>query len=436
MRFSGHLNDLNNFYIKNEHTISHYLYCWTLKLIAKLLEIYDSFQKEDQIKYYIIYKNSVDFMLDNSQRIYNLLNNCSYKDSNGNNDVKSLAFIEEVNLTTEVISLISVVESDITDFKQNDFNILEFIFKSTEIMISKGLKLFETNYLRINNLYSSFSEIEKYMEEIKLESKNNDKNIDNDLSKISPFVNNAINNFSFGLNYNSTGNYNIYSNMIANSNNGSLSLNSNISNLFLYRIEILLVSILFNISSTLKELLSREEYSYRQYIFDIFIENQNNLNLFEEQTQNVLNSFYYAVRFLDNFVKNKKSYQIMHSKSVIFYNNINTGINMGFFNLAYGEFELKDIFMLNNYTLLNLLYIGTELNDGILYFSRYYRFNNQFDENYVKTMQNLKGKLKERSECSSYFDGNENSIIQFNNMIEKAIDKATSRLTKDAYRLN
>ena len=433
LRFTGNTNDLSNFYIKNEHTISHYLYCWTLKLLAKIMEVYDNFQKEEQIKYYIIYKNSVDFLLDNSQRILNLLNNCGYIDSNGNNDVKSLAFIEEVNVTTEVLSLISVIESDSSDFKQIDMNILEFLFKCTEIMILKGLKLFETNYVRLNNLYSSFSDVEKYMEEIKLESKKNNNNNDKNYS---PFINNNNSNFTFGLNYNSTGNYNIYSNMIANSNNGSLSLNSNISNLFLYRIEILLVSILFNISSTLKELLSREEYSYRQYIFDIFIENQNNLNLFEEQTQNVLNSFYYAVRFLDNFVKNKKSYQIMHSKSVIFYNNINTGINMGFFNLAYGEFELKDIFMLNNYTLLNLLYIGTELNDGILYFSRYYRFNNQFDENYVKTMQNLKGKLKERSECSSYFDGNENSIIQFNNMIEKAIDKATSRLTKDAYRLN
>ena len=433
LRFTGNTNDLSNFYIKNEHTISHYLYCWTLKLLAKIMEVYDNFQKEEQIKYYIIYKNSVDFLLDNSQRILNLLNNCGYIDSNGNNDVKSLAFIEEVNVTTEVLSLISVIESDSSDFKQIDMNILEFLFKCTEIMILKGLKLFETNYVRLNNLYSSFSDVEKYMEEIKLESKKNNNNNDKNYS---PFINNNNSNFTFGLNYNSTGNYNIYSNMIANSNNGSLSLNSNISNLFLYRIEILLVSILFNISSTLKELLSREEYSYRQYIFDIFIENQNNLNLFEEQTQNVLNSFYYAVRFLDNFVKNKKSYQIMHSKSVIFYNNINTGINMGFFNLAYGEFELKDIFMLNNYTLLNLLYIGTELNDGILYFSRYYRFNNQFDENYVKTMQNLKVKLKERSECSSYFDGNENSIIQFNNMIEKAIDKATSRLTKDAYRLN
>ena len=431
MRFSGHLNDLNNFYIKNEHTISHYLYCWTLKLIAKLLEIYDSFQKEDQIKYYIIYKNSVDFMLDNSQRIYNLLNNCSYKDSNGNNDVKSLAFIEEVNLTTEVISLISVVESDITDFKQNDFNILEFIFKSTEIMISKGLKLFETNYLRINNLYSSFSEIEKYMEEIKLESNIINKNINNDNS---PFINN---NYNTGLNnYNNLGNVNIYYNMVANSNNGPLSLNANINNLFLYRIETLLVSILFNITSTLKELLSRDEYSYRQYIFDIFVENQNNLNIFEEQTQNVLNSFYYAVRYLDNFVKNKKSYNIMHQKSVLFYNNINTGINMGFFNLACGEYELKDLFMFNNYSLLNLLLIGIELNDAILFFTRYYRFNNQFDENYIKTMQNLKSKLKERSECSSYFNGNVDSIIKLNKIIEKAIEKATSRFTKDGYRLN
>ena len=69
LRFTGNTNDLSNFYIKNEHTISHYLYCWTLKLLAKIMEVYDNFQNEEQIKYYIIYKNSVDFLLDNSQRI-------------------------------------------------------------------------------------------------------------------------------------------------------------------------------------------------------------------------------------------------------------------------------------------------------------------------------------------------------------------------------
>ena len=120
-------------YEHNERSSKHILWCWTLKFISTLIMKYISLSKNEQNKYHQIYYNTLEHFRYNEERVITVLSNCDYMDSNKNKVTKSLAFLEEVNMITEVITSIIIFYNKNNFFAVNDNG--EFYYKCVELFL-------------------------------------------------------------------------------------------------------------------------------------------------------------------------------------------------------------------------------------------------------------------------------------------------------------
>ena len=379
-----YLKSKNNFkeiieYVSNERTNIHFLWCWTLKLISTVIVTFSNMSSDDQLKYYSVYKNAVEHFKSNEDRVISMLSSCDYVDVNRNTSSKSLAFIEEIDMITEVIASIVVFETT-NEFNDNDN--VDFIFRICECILNKTICLFVPD-MKYMKLYKSFSTLEKKMEEIHIDksfkSLQNDMNINTDNKLI------LTSNFT-------------YVNQSQSRLQSDFATNNNVISLFSYRIDQILSRSLFNISLTLKHIFSNDKYSYKQYIFDTYTD--MNIASFDEITRKVSSLFVFAVNMMEKMIKGSKEISEMRNKSILFFNNINIGINTGFFNMVSSDISVEDMFKLNNYAIEYLMCVCVDVNDCVKYFNEkmYVSFDSQFKEMMMKGIQRLKGKLKERSD--------------------------------------
>ena len=406
-------------YVSDERTNAHFLWCWTLKFISTVIMVFGSMNKDDQLKYYSVYKNAIDHFRYNEERVFKMLSNCDYVDINRNHTEKSLAFVEEVDMLTEVVAAIFVFESG-NEFNDNDN--IDFFFRVAECLMSRTLMMFIPN-IKISTLFKSYSSMEKKMQDITLDKQ----------SAVSSTASTAAisNHLDSPLRLNAGHTYipvNTSSSLSSSSHHDRVSPLSitNYSTLFTYRIEQILSRILFNTTSALKIAFETEKFSYRQYIYESFTE--TNIAQFDEQSKNILNSYAFASSLLESMIKNIKSYNQMQIKSLLFYNNVSTGISMGFFNLASRDISINDMFKMNNYSIIYLLCLCVEVNECIKYFNARlytkYQFETQFRDAIMKSMQNLKTKIKERGEVCR-------DMKEYNDFMERVVEGVKSELCSE-----
>ena len=421
-------------YEHNERSSKHILWCWTLKFISTLIMKYISLSKNDQTKYHQIYYNTLEHFRYNEDRVITVLSNCDYMDSNKNKVTKSLAFLEEVNMITEVITSIIMFYNKNNFFAVNDNG--EFYYQCVELFLEKTLMLFTPNTL-VYKLYKSNSSIEKKMEDLHLSGSSDNKNdtsfnvsfnrsgsfgvggssvngSGNDMNT-SNFKKNFPLRLNVGYTYVSITD-NMSNSNISNVNSSSLDImatasskyKSNISNLFTYRIEQLLNQILFNISTSIRLIMNNQQYSYRQYIEDCYNSERGYLYL-DVQLKNIMNSYYFSICLLENMVHMNKVYLLMYNKAQLFYDNICVCNKFGFFNLMCEPVDNKDMFKLNNYIINHLLCISVTMSECFKSFTmrmqHAFQFENQFKEMMVKPLQNLLNKMKERDQIVSEMKG-------------------------------
>ena len=418
-----------NEYEHNERSSKHILWCWTLKFISTVVMKYISLSKNDQNKYHPIYLSALEHFRHNEDRVITVLSNCDYTDSNKNKVTKSLAFLEEVNMITEVITSIIIFYSKNNFFAVNDNG--EFYYRCVELFLDKTLMLFTSNML-VHKLYKSNSSIEKKMEDLHLSSADNNKsdtsfnvsfNRSGSFGGTDPAATNFKKNFPLRLNVGYTY-VSITDNMNSSSNgnsalpnaNSSLDImatasskyKSNISNLFTYRVEQLLNQILFNISTSIRLIMNNQQYSYRQYIEDCYNSERGYLYL-DVQLKNIMNSYYFSICLLENMVQMNKLYLLMYNKAQLFYDNICVCSKFGFFNLICEPIDNKDMFKLNNYSVNHLLFISVTMSECFKSFTmrmqHAFQFETQFKEMMVKPLQSLVAKMKERDQIVSEMKG-------------------------------
>ena len=101
---------------------------------------------------------------------------------------------------------------------------------------------------------------------------------------------------------------------------------------------------------------------------------------------------------------------------------------MGFFNLASRDISINDMFKMNNYSIIYLLCLCVEVNECIKYFNARlytkYQFETQFRDAIMKSMQNLKNKIKERGEVCR-------DMKEYNDFMERVVEGVKSELCSE-----
>ena len=108
--------------------------------------------------------------------------------------------------------------------------------------------------------------------------------------------------------------------------------------IFYYRLDCCLIAILYNLTNIIKKVLLTENnqsnpISYINYI----LENSkpSKIKVIEEQCQNLIYTYYYAIHSYDINIKNFNILEGLWKKSQVFFKNIISSSNLGAYNLNY-----------------------------------------------------------------------------------------------------
>ena len=456
---NNNLNNNNNYndnyYSGFERKINHILFLYNLKFLSKILYYYYTSENDIKIKYENVYKNINEFFLEIQNRIFNIF----YEEKNEYNC--NLAVLEEIYLLSECLSVLSNIENNNNNLINNNNNnfmngndenlYYQFLFRVCECILYYGIRIFDYRYNINNNnndnkiKFKPVSIMEKIMNEIGVDNNNINKNAiydnNNFINKYKKMYFNNNNNIFENFNYNNNINdiikfndNNFYSKLLRQNRINNINNIYNEINLFNYKIENLLLNILFNYSNILKQFFLRKKYSLKEYLITIIQNNNFNNNNYNNNNFNDFNVFINNInlifKFLENFLKKfySEEFKILNKKNIIFHNNIKTSINSLFFNLIQNENDFYEIFEIINYTYLNVILIAYYLNDIFIYFK-----NNNFYEYLLKNLEKIKNdfqlnqnKFKMNSDdnyYNNYKDENENVNKRTINVLNKIIHK-------------
>ena len=111
--------------------------------------------------------------------------------------------------------------------------------------------------------------------------------------------------------------------------------------------------ILFHISSSMIQLLNRQNFNIKQYFFNKYQlkENENQLN---NWPMLYLNSIKFAADFLKDIIMNLKKYKLLYNKGLLLLNSINISFGNCFIKNIDPEYPLNElvdliIFILNDF---------------------------------------------------------------------------------------
>ena len=246
---------------------------------------------------------------------------------------------------------------------------MEFLFDSVDIISNTCLYLYKNGYQNLINLCKPSSKVENLMLNTKIT--NNDLIEENNIS-----INNInnINENEFYLNQiNNINDENIYKNMIMMNNkrrnndyNNDINVNINDSssyihdksaNVFYFKVKTNLMLILFNISSSMLQLLNRQNFNLKKYFFNKYQLKENETQL-KTWPMLYLSSIKFATDFLKDIFHNLKLYKILYNKSIILLNSINISLGNCFMNEIEPEYPLNElidliIFILSDFCEIN-----------------------------------------------------------------------------------
>ena len=374
-------NSYINLYTEKMHNSEHLIYIWTLKVFNNLLNTYLT-QIDNELKpnYNNVIANIIKFMELIQQRFKELFNICS---DNNNvitsfslNNYISLAYLEELKASVEFITAFISIECDNSCPLTKDQSFLEFLFDSIDMISNTSLFLYKNNYQNITNLCKPNSKVETLMLNTKIT--NNDLSDDNKYNNIN--INNNRNEFYSNQFNNMNSVDNFYKNMIKFNNDKKRKINLDSSdndidmessyisdksaNVFHFKVKTNLMIILFNISSSMIQLLNRQNFNLKKYFF-------NKYQLKENETQLktwpllYLSGVKFASDFLKDIMNNLKMYKILYNKSIILLNSINISLGNCFISEIYPEYPLNELVDLILFILSDFCEINPSYNDFI-----------------------------------------------------------------------
>jgi len=307
--FANSLNIIE--YSDGERSVSHIIFCWVIYFLRQSLIRYElDLQK---VNYYEVVLN---FLLQHESRIFKLLENTEFSDSNGNTIPKSLAYLEELEY---ISGLLSNLWPNFKFWKRNP-KFVDFYNKVNYLIINKTLLLFDPKkqkeqYFHIHSL------AEKNMRDITTLMEIDTKIINKEHSGIfSP---------SKRLKDYNEDKSNSYS--LHNSNYNSWNTN----NIYWLKVEITLNRVLMNITDCLKYGRVYDNYNnntfYINNMKDIYKQKPENFNI---HCNNLLDALQFANNSLDTLVKNN-NLKALYEKCMIYYHNTISSFNFCFLNLVY-----------------------------------------------------------------------------------------------------
>ena len=365
-------NSYINLYTDQMHNSGHLIYIWTLKVFSNILNTYlTKINNELKPNYNNVISNIIKFMELIQQRFKDLFNICS---ENNNflyvftqNKYITLAYLEELKASVEFLTAFISIECDNSCPATKDQSFLEFLFDSVDIISNTCLYLYKNGYQNLINLCKPSSKVENLMLNTKIT--NNDLMEENNIS-----INNInnINENEFYLNQiNNINDENIYKNMIMmnnkrrnNDNDININLNDSSSyihdksaNVFHFKVKTNLMLILFNISSSMLQLLNRQNFNLKKYFFNKYQLKENETQL-KTWPMLYLSSIKFATDFLKDIFHNLKLYKILYNKSIILLNSINISLGNCFMNEIEPEYPLNElidliIFILSDFCEIN-----------------------------------------------------------------------------------
>ena len=348
-----------NLYENQEHSSGHLIYCWTLKTFNNILDTYlTKINTELKPNYNIVISYCMKFIELIQQRLKDLFNICINNENfisgiNQNNYI-TLAYLDELKLSIEFINSFISIECDNSCPVTKDQSFLEFLFDSIDLISNTCLYLFKNGYQQIFNLCKPNSKLETFMLNTKI-TKNELNENNNNFN-----INNNINNINFNEQFTfRNDDYNIYRNLLNKNKDGNNNGYNNelyedkIDNVFVYKVKTNLIMILFHISSSMTQLLNRQNFNIKQYFFNKYQlkENENQLN---NWPMLYLNSIKFAADFLKDIIMNLKKYKLLYNKSLLLLNSINISFANCFINNIDPEYPLNELvdlitFILNDF---------------------------------------------------------------------------------------
>ena len=370
-------NSYINIYKDQMHNSEHLIYIWTLKVFNNILDTYLSkINNELKPNYNNVISNIIKFMELLQQRFKNLFNisaeNNNFISGFSQNNYITLAYLEELKASVEFITVFISIECDNSCPVTKDQSFLEFLFDSIDMISNTCLYLFKDGYQNLFNLCKPNSKVEKLMLNTKIV--NNDlieeKNINiNNINNINAneFYLNQLNNFDDD---------NIYKRMLNNNrrnndiNNNDINMadssyiNDKSANVYHFKIKTNLMLILFNISSSMIQLLNRQNFNLKKYFFNKYQLKENETQL-KTWPMLYLSSIKFTTDFLKDIINNLKLYKILYNKTIILLNSINISLGNCFMNEIEPEYPLNELIDLILFILSDFCEINPNYNEFI-----------------------------------------------------------------------
>ena len=433
-------NSYINLYTKKMHNSEHLIYIWTLKVFSNILNTYlTKINNELKPNYNNVISNIIKFIELIQQRFKDLFNLCSdntnFLSGLTQNNYISLAYLEELKASIELITAFISIECDNSCPVTKDQSFLEFLFDSIDMISNTCLYLYKNGYKNINLICKTNSKVETLMLNTKI--KNSDLNEDNNINNINfNNINNRNDYYSNELeNFNEE---NIYKNMIMFNNNQKrneerknnnininndnndidmeqLYINDKSANVFHFKVKTNLMIILFNISSCMIQLLNRQNFNLKKYLF-----NKYQLKEFETQLKIwpmlYLSSIKFASDFLKDIINNLKMYKILYNKDIILLNSINISLGNCFMNEIYPEYPLNELIDLILFILSDFCEINPNFNDFIELIIKNHPYINNSRAILTEVYQLCKIISVQINKYSKDFDEDDNFLGEFEDL--------------------
>ena len=373
-------NSYINLYTEKMHNSEHLIYIWTLRVFNNILNTYlTKINNELKPNYNNVIANIIKFMELIQQRFKELFNICS---DNNNlisgfslNNYISLAYLEELKASVEFITAFISIECDNCCLLTKDPSFLEFLFDSIDMISNTCLFLYKNNYQNLNTLCKPNSKVETLMLNTKIT--NNDLSEENKYNNIN--INNNNNEF-YNNQFNMNSSDNFYKNMIKINDNRKKNINLNSSendidmessyisdksaNVFHFKVKTNLMIIFFNISSSMVQLLSRQNLNLKKYFFNKYQLKENETQL-KTWPMLYLSGVKFASDFLKDIINNIKMYKILYNKSIILLNSINISLGNCFLSDIDPEYPLNELVDLILFILSDFCEINPSYNDFV-----------------------------------------------------------------------
>ena len=193
------------------------------------------------------------------------------------------------------------------------------------------------------------------------------------------------------------------------------------SNVFYFKLKTTLMMILFNISSCMIQLLNRNNFNLKQYFFNKYLSNENDIQLSNWPIL-YLNSIKFAGDFLKDIIFDLQKYKLLYNKSLILSSSINVTFSNCFYNIIEPDYPLNELVDLIIFILNDFCSLSPQYKDLIELILKNHPYINNNKEVLTEIYQLTRRIDKEMVKYSKEFDDEDNFIDDFNELKSNIIE--------------